>query len=222
MTLSERIQTILDESGVDSVTLGHHAGVSKGTVSQWLSGQIKSIKLEYAVGIQNALGYNPVWIVMGKGNKKTPGIEHNEIEWNPLPVAPSRAIPVLGMAQLGDNGYWADIEYPVGQGDGFVDFPSSDPDAYALKCTGDSMRPRIKDGEYVIIEPNRVVEPGDEVLVKATDGRVMIKELAYSRAGRVHLLSTNEAHATIAIPKENISKMHYVGAIVKKSSWRPG
>ena len=125
MTLSERIQTILDETGVDSVTLGHHAGVSKGTVSQWLSGQIKSIKLEYAVGIQNALGYNPVWIVMGKGNKKTPGVEHNEIEWNPLPVAPSRAIPVLGMAQLGDNGFWADIEYPVGQGDGFVDFSNT-------------------------------------------------------------------------------------------------
>jgi len=221
MSLNERIQTILDETGVDSIKLASFAGVTKGTVSQWLSGQIKSIKLEYAVGIQNALGYNAVWIVMGKGDKKTPGIEHSEIEWNPLPVGKSRAIPVVGMAQLGDQGFWADIEYPVGHGDGFIDFPTADPDAYALKCVGDSMRPRIKDGEYVIVEPSRTVEPGDEVLVKSKDGRVMVKEFAYSRAGRIHLLSTNEAHATIAIPKDEISKMHYVGAIVKKSSWRP-
>jgi phage repressor protein C with HTH and peptisase S24 domain len=24
----------------------------------------------------------------------------------------------------------------------------------ALRCTGDSMKPRIKDGEYVVVEPN--------------------------------------------------------------------
>ncbi|WP_198173379.1 hypothetical protein [Cupriavidus sp. USMAA2-4] len=52
MTLSERIQTILDETGAEAVALAKAAGVTKGAVSQWLSGQIKSIKLEYAVGIQ--------------------------------------------------------------------------------------------------------------------------------------------------------------------------
>ncbi|CDY77976.1 Phage repressor [Caballeronia glathei] len=221
MSLAERIHTILTETGIDQPTLANHAGVTKGTVNQWLTGQIKSIKLEYAVGIQNALGYNAVWIVMGQGKKTAPKADNDEIVWDPQPVPPGRPIPVLGMAQLGDDGYWADIEYPVGHGDGFIDFPSTDKDAYALKCVGDSMRPRIKDGEFVVIEPNRPVEPGDEVLVKSEDGRVMVKEFAYSRAGRIHLLSTNAAHATIAIPKEQIAKMHFVGAIVKKASWRP-
>jgi hypothetical protein len=69
--LSERIRTILDENpDVDQPTLGTYAGVTKGTVNQWLDGKIKSIKLEYAAGIQERLGYNAVWLVLGKGQKR--------------------------------------------------------------------------------------------------------------------------------------------------------
>src|SRR6266702_4365907 len=125
MTLSERIQTILDETGVDSVTLGHHAGVSKGTVSQWLSGQIKSIKLEYAVGIQDAYGYNALWIVMEKGEKKVaPAAAANDGAAQPdeelkafagsdfQPMPKGRNIPVVGQAQGGPDGYISIHDYP--------------------------------------------------------------------------------------------------------------
>lgn len=70
-TLEERIRTILEETGAEQITLADAAGVSKGTVNQWLDGKIKSIKLEYAVGIETRWGYNPVWVVLGKGAKKT-------------------------------------------------------------------------------------------------------------------------------------------------------
>ncbi|EIF30937.1 putative transcriptional regulator [Burkholderia sp. Ch1-1] len=220
MNLAERIQTVLDEvDGIDQVKLAEAAGVTKGTVNQWLTGQIKSIKLEYAVGIQERFGYNPVWLVMGKGSKKVPGI-HHEDAFNPIPFPPGKRIPVLGMAQLGDNGFWAEVEYPVGHGEGYLDFPSRDRDAYGIRCVGDSMLPRIKDGEFVVIEPNHPVENGDEVLVKAKDGRVMIKILLYQRAGRTHLMSVNTEHAPLAIETEKIERLHYVAAIVKSSMWK--
>lgn len=69
-TLEERIRTILDETGAEQIALADAAGVTKGTVNQWLDGKIKSIKLEYAVGIEEQWGYNPVWVVLGKGVKK--------------------------------------------------------------------------------------------------------------------------------------------------------
>ncbi len=128
---------------------------------------------------------------------------------------------MVGRAQLGDNGHWADLEYPVGHGDGYIDFPTQDPNAYALKCEGDSMRPRIKAGEYVVIEPNQPIEPGDEVLVKSKDGRVMVKEFLYKRGGRTHLISANDAHKPVALSDDEIEKMHFVRAICRPSSWRP-
>ncbi|MNN00111.1 LexA repressor [compost metagenome] len=125
------------------------------------------------------------------------------------------------MAQLGDNGHFSDIEYPVGHGDGFLVFPTTDPDAYGLRCNGDSMRPRVKHNEFVVVEPNHAVTNGDEVLVKSQDGRVMVKELAYVRDGVVHLSSVNERHGMVRIPQDQIERLQYVAGIVKSSAWRP-
>ena len=126
-------------------------------------------------------------------------------------------IPVVGTAQLGDNGHFVELEYPAGHGDGYNDLPSRDPCAYAVRCRGDSMSPRIKHGEYVIVEPGTEAQPGDEVLVKATDGRVMVKQFLYRRDGRVHLVSVNDAHPSIAIEEDAIESLHYVAAIAKSS-----
>ena len=83
------------------------------------------------------------------------------------------------------------------------------------------MSPRIKNREFVVVEPNHAIEPGDEVLVKSKDGRVMVKEFLYKRGGRVHLVSVNAAHPPVAIDEDQIEKMHYVGWIAKPSAWRP-
>ena len=128
-------------------------------------------------------------------------------------------IPVVGGARLGDNGHFVELEYPTGHGDGYIELQSNDPNAYALRCEGDSMSPRIKHGEYVVVEPGHAVMPGDEVVVKASDGRVMVKTYLYRRDGRVHLVSVNEAHPKVAIDETQIDAMHYVGAIAKASRW---
>jgi phage repressor protein C with HTH and peptisase S24 domain len=137
------------------------------------------------------------------------------------PLAPPRRIPVVGTAQLGDNGYWSELEYPPGHGDGYILLPTRDPSAYALRCRGDSMKPRIRDGEFVVIEPGSRPMPGDEVLVRSKDGRVMVKTLLYVRDGRVHLLSVNEAHPPIAIYEHEIEVIHPVTAICKRTMWIP-
>ena len=82
------------------------------------------------------------------------------------------------------------------------------------------MKPRIKNGEFVIVEPSHACVSGDEVLIKCIKGRVMVKELLYIRDGMVHLASVNEAHPKIIIEQSEISVMHYVAGIVKKGLWR--
>lgn len=131
-------------------------------------------------------------------------------------------VPVVGSAQLGDNGHWSELEYPVGHGDGYISYPTKDPNAYALRCYGDSMKPRIKEGEFVIVEPNSEPQNGDEVLVRTTDDRVMVKTLLYKRDGRVHLLSINEAHPPQSIALQDVEKIHPIAAIVKKALWVKG
>lgn len=194
-------------------------GVSIDSATDWLNGVGAEPTLAHLIKIQESYGVNSVWLAKGKGD---PGvaIRYND-EWRPIPITNWRPVPVVGNAQLGDDGFWADLEYPVGHGDGYVDFPSRDPHAYALRCKGDSMRPRIQPGEFVIVEPGHPYEPGDDVLVKSKDGRVMVKRFLYSTPGRLYLVSVNDAHEPISFNDEEVEKVHFVRAIVRPSAWRP-
>ncbi|EBW7254476.1 helix-turn-helix domain-containing protein [Salmonella enterica] len=140
------------------------------------------------------------------------------------PVEPTKVgtlkfteVPIIGGAQLGNGGHWTNMQYPVGFGDGYISWPTKDPDAYALRCTGDSMKPRIKDGEYVVIEPNHNFLPGDEVLVVTKDERAMVKTFLYERDGEVMVMSINEEHLPIRFSLSEIESIHYVAGIAKSS-----
>jgi len=219
-TSVHRLRRALSDKEVSPPELASVAGIGVETAALWLGGIGPDISMVQAVAIQNTYGVNSVWLLKGKGE---PGVAVRYADaFDPITNLKWQGVPVVGFAQLGDNGHFVDIDYPVGYGEGFVAAPTEDKDAYALRCVGDSMRPRIKDREFVVVEPNHMIEPGDEVLVKSKDGRVMVKEFLYERAGRVHLISVNETHAPIAIDKDNIEKMHYVGWIAKPSAWRPG
>ncbi|WP_144409777.1 S24 family peptidase [Cupriavidus basilensis] len=224
----DRLTLVMAEQQLDPAALAKVLGVEAAVVRAWLEGDGTKLPLHHIVKLQETYGYSPKWLANGKGDSKLSGqiepeLDEPSLAFDIVEIPPNsfRRIPVVGMAQLGDNGHFSDIEYPVGHGDGFLTFPTNDPDAYGLRCNGDSMRPRIKHNEFVVIEPNRAITNGDEVLVKSQDGRVMVKELAYVRDGVVHLSSVNERHGMLRVPQDQIERLHYVGGIVKASAWRP-
>lgn len=201
--------------------LAEQVGVSNFAVTKWVKkGQITLDNAKKAAAALD-LSLDELTAFV-KSDKE---LAHEEAASTTFEVGPrftsKGRIPVVGTAQLGDGGFWAELEYPIGHGDGYVEYSSKDNYAYCLKCKGDSMRPRIKDGEYVVIEPEHQPQNGDEVLIKDTSGRVMVKELLYIRDNNVHLASVNESHGKITIPVAEIEAMHYVAAIVKSTRWMP-
>ncbi|WP_354676774.1 S24 family peptidase [Cupriavidus plantarum] len=225
---ADRLALVMGEQRLDVQELAQLLAVEPPVVRAWLEPDAPKIGLHHAVKLQEAYGYSPKWLINGQGEPKLAGSIEPELDEPslafdvfPIPQNSFRKIPVRGMAQLGDNGHFVDVEYPVGHGDGYVFFPTKDPDAYALRCNGESMRPRVKHNEFVVVEPNTQIQNGDEVLVKSQDGRVMVKELAYVRDGIVHLSSVNERHGMVRIPLEQVERLHFVAGIVKRSAWQP-
>src|ERR1700755_2464423 len=54
----------------------------------------------------------------------------------------SRSVPLIGLAQAGNDGYFDDAGFPVGAGWDEIPFPEvADEHAYALEITGESMQP---------------------------------------------------------------------------------
>jgi phage repressor protein C with HTH and peptisase S24 domain len=152
--------------------------------------------------------------IEGEFQRITGQLESN-VEQGPPIVSPYRAIPIVGTAQMGADGYW----YALEEADGTVDAYSRDASAYALRLKGDSMEPAIHSGWVAVIEPDRDYFPGEYVMVRTTEGESMLKRLLYSNEAEVSLLSVN-GHTIRNIPTEQIEHIHSVGAIVPPSRAR--
>ena len=122
-------------------------------------------------------------------------------------------VRVVGEAVLGLDGA---IEMTEDL-DGWLKIYSDDPDAYGLRVKGDSMWPRIKSGEYVLVEPNTLVRAGDEVFVRTSEGHNMIKVLGYDRDGEYQFTSINQDHRPITLPYDDVAKIEYVAGVLKQS-----
>lgn len=214
-TIAERIQYVLEQSKISKAEIARRCEVSSQAVTGWIKTGRISKKCMYI--LSKSTGFNSDWISTGMGPERAAASSNTVHEETRLYGA---SIPVVGIAQLGPDGFWDDGQYPQGHGDGVVVWPSGDEDAYSLQCKGESMSPRIRHGEYVVVEPNHVIIPGDEVRVKTIDGQSMIKIFLYERDGRVHLDSVNNHFGQTIIDRDQIDKFHYVAGIAKAALHR--
>lgn len=220
LTYGQRLRTARKYRKLSQGGLEKLSGVGQGSISKIERGDQDSSAFD--IELATALDINPLWLKTGDERYAPPWLMMPNCNISePVNAITNllRLVPVRGSAQLGDNRHWCDMEFPAGVGDGYIKFPTEDDDAYALRCVGDSMRPRIKNGEFVIIEPNTEVKAGEEVLIRAHDGRVMVKTYLYDREGYLYFQSVNENHPIISISREEIAIMHYVAAVVKSSHW---
>jgi phage repressor protein C with HTH and peptisase S24 domain len=122
-----------------------------------------------------------------------------------------RHIPLIGFAQAGSEGYFDDGGFPVGGSWDEISMPEiTDPHAYALEISGDSMEPVLRDGDTIIVSPAAPVRRGDRVVVRTTKGEVMAKELTRHSARRIELKSLNPAHPNYSFDLGDITWMHRI------------
>ena len=126
-------------------------------------------------------------------------------------AAAVRRIPLIGFAQAGGEGYFDDGGFPVGGSWDEVSLPEvTDPNAYALEISGESMEPVFRDGDLVIVSPNAPVRRGDRVVVRTGTGEVMAKQLARRSARRVDLRSLNPAHPDYSFALNDVVWIHRI------------
>ena len=132
------------------------------------------------------------------------------INTDALPIG-ARTIPLIGYAQAGENGFFTDGGYPVPGTWDEIPLPEvSDPNAYALEITGDSMEPVYRDGDYIVVSPAANVRRGDRVVVRTVAGEIMAKQLLRLTARRIEFLSFNAKYADRSFAIEDVAWMHRI------------
>lgn len=189
----------MEDAGLKPADVARALNVSKPGVAKWLADG--TIARDNVARVAELCGVPIEYLMSGIGPEKSHHV---------------RLVPVIGTAVATPNagGYFTDGDLPPGASDEFVPFPSRDDQAYAVRVRGDSMTPRIRPGDLIVLEPNMAASPGDDVLVKLADGRKMVKQLLFKRAGHFHFASVNGAHELLTVAVEDVDAVHKIAAIV--------
>ncbi len=114
-------------------------------------------------------------------------------------------VPMLGMAQAGQGGFFDDAGLPVGDGWGQTELPRPRDSLLSLCIAGDSMSPLYREGDRVIVDREAIeVRKGDRVVVRTTGGETLAKEVAALTPRTVTLASVNPAYAPRTVAREDI------------------
>jgi len=120
-------------------------------------------------------------------------------------VERAAAIPLLGMAQAGQDGYFDDAGLPVGHGWEQTDLPRPKDSLLSLRIVGDSMDPLYREGDRIIVDREATeVRKGDRVVVRTTGGETLAKEIGALTAQVVTLASVNPAYGARTLARNEI------------------
>ncbi len=195
--------------GWNQTDLATEMGVTPADISNWKSRGMPSDKL---IGAATCLQVT-VDELLGRTVKEP------EPEYAGR-VRAAKRVPIVGTARMGDDGYYDEISAIPGAGDGHIDIQTDDPNAYGLRVRGDSMMPAIRDGWYVLVEPNGCPNVGEYVLLKLHTGQRMVKELLYERDDSIGIMSVN-GDLRRTIYRDELDSMQAVAAVVSPSKWKP-
>ncbi|WP_409433050.1 helix-turn-helix transcriptional regulator [Litorimonas sp. RW-G-Af-16] len=127
-------------------------------------------------------------------------------------LTPGPAIPLIGLAQAGDEGFFDDAGFPLGGGWDDIRVPGVQSEGvYALQIAGDSMAPVLRAGDKVLVAPNEAVRKGDRVVVKTLEGEIMAKELLRKSATKIELISLNSDYENRTL---SMKEVQWVARIV--------
>jgi phage repressor protein C with HTH and peptisase S24 domain len=223
--IQERLREVFAqplERGV-MANIARKCDVSRPTVTAWfnLPEKVAAISRSHAeiICAEYDLNVSPAWLAEGIGPKLLPaGVHHVIAEHTNVEPAPelkkSRRVPITGSVKGGDDGYLVQDNGT----DGWVDYWTGDPNAHALRIKGDSMHPRYRAGEFVVVTPSIEAQPGRDVVVKLTNGKCLLKQLNWVRGDEVQLLSINNGYAPMTIPRDEIESICRVAGSVGPDS----
>lgn len=194
MLRGSRIRELRDRKGWSQDDLAERVGVTREAVSQWESEgthprgkNLRALALAFGINTQNlyadsnASETSTNSVVTEVVNPTPPSdTDLNRGAGVPSIGAMPRNLPVMGVTVGGSDG---DFSLNGETVDYVRRPPGTAPGTFALYVQGESMYPRYKRGELVLVSDARPARPGDDVIIELhpdngdSAGRCLLKEL---------------------------------------------
>lgn len=184
--------------GWRQIDLVRATGYTDGQISSWCGGRYRP-NGEAMSKIAKALGVT-VEYLLGK----------EEISEAKLTLPEFKEIPVIGKVAAG---------VPIEAQENIIGTVVTEKNVFALRISGDSMSPRIMDGDIVLVHQQENANDGDIVIARV-DGEVTCKVLKKNAYG-VTLVPFNAAYAPFIYTGQQAEDLRILGKVVEsRHEWR--
>ena len=221
MTLLERIEELCKEKGISRRRMEEESGLSIGTTSRWKNEfkpsqkSLKRVSDYFNVSIAYITGESEFRseqdAVMGRWSEQYEKDAVSELG----KIEAGIRIPVLGEVPCGipleaieliDVDDWEEISEKLARTGKF----------FGLKSKGDSMSPRIQEGDVLIVRQQPDAESGDVVIAKVNGSNACCKKLLKTDDGIV-LQSFNPMYEPMFFSNEDIKKksVQIIGRVIE-------
>lgn len=121
-------------------------------------------------------------------------------------------VPVISWVQAGN---WAEVidNFQPGDADEWIAVTSGiSKQSFALRVVGDSMEPEFREGEIIVVDPERDAENGSYVVAKVNEHEATFKKIFIDLTG-IYLIPINKEYGKINVTE---MKWRIVGRVVEK------
>ena len=213
-TIGDRLRSARENKELDQLSLAEKVGVVTRTLQRWEKGEqvpdgIAITRIAKVTGVQ------PTWLLTGEGEmyQPPPGRPENVYSLPSITKRKGRLVdlPLISSVPAGK----VSTMFHPDHVDNYVTVDDvKDPGAFALKVKGNSMAPRIEDGDVVIVSPAQEPHNGDVCVVRVNDEDTL-KKVKFE-GNYVHLIPLNPEFEPVTVKKKDVNFVWKVVKLIKE------
>ena len=197
MTVGEKIKKLRKSLGLTQTELGQRVGVQKNAVSKWECGRVEDIPTSTIKQLASLFGVPASYLIDDDST-------HIPAGFSPMPE--TELVPRIGRIACGDP---ITAEENVEDQDEVLKSWHAD---FTLVCCGDSMVPKIEDGDVVAIRSQPTVENGEIAAVRIGDEATLKR--VFLHPDYIELRPLNPEYDSIIRRREEMSDIRIEGLAV--------
>lgn len=197
MTVGEKIKKLRKSLGLTQTELGQRVGVQKNAVSKWECGRVEDIPTSTIKQLASLFGVPASYLIDDDSTPIPTG-------FSPMPE--TELVPRIGRIACGDP---ITAEENVEDQDEVLKSWHAD---FTLVCCGDSMVPKIEDGDVVAIRSQPTVENGEIAAVRIGDEATLKR--VFLHPDYIELRPLNPEYDSIIRRREEMADIRIEGLAV--------
>ena len=213
VTVGDRIRQVRQEQDVTQQELADYIGVSKQAVYKYENNIVTNIPTDKVDAIAKRLRVSPAYLM---GWEEQPALAASKEPTVPPGFEPMPAMDVVPLVGRIACGTPITAEENIEQ---MVCVPSRWHSTFTLTCKGDSMEPRISDGDLALVHRQPTLENGDLGVVIFGEGEGTLKKFI-RRGNTIILQPFNNVYAPQIIMGEDLEHLYIAGKVVEtRARW---